>query len=92
MGDSRQGEPARSLGPRFLCGIDSSNKRIIIELAGKIPRLGRLPTPEAMRHSAFKSVGSTVRVDLTKDGLGVNDSHDVKPARWATSSSIYCFA
>ena len=39
------------------------NKRIL-ELAGNIPRLGRLPAPDASATAHSKLCGSTVTVDL----------------------------
>jgi NifU-like protein involved in Fe-S cluster formation len=46
---------------------DVYNKRIL-ELAGDIPRLGRLPHPDASATAHSKLCGSTVTVDLTLDG------------------------
>ena len=57
---------------------DIYNKRII-ELAGNIPRLGRLPDPDASATAHSKLCGSTVKVDLKMDGAVVTDfAHDVK--------------
>ena len=57
---------------------DIYNKRII-ELAGNIPRLGRLPAPDASATAHSKLCGSTVKIDLTMDGAVVTDfAHDVK--------------
>ena len=51
---------------------DIYNKRII-ELAGNIPRLGRLPAPDASATAHSKLCGSTVKIDLTMDGPVVTD-------------------
>jgi len=57
---------------------DIYNKRII-ELAGNIPRLGRLPDPDASATAHSKLCGSTVKIDLKMDGPVVTDfAHDVK--------------
>src|SRR5690349_19404747 len=54
------------------------NKRII-ELAGNIPRLGRLGDPDASATAHSKLCGSTVTVDLKMSGDKVTDfAHDVK--------------
>ena len=52
---------------------DIYNKRII-ELAGNIPRLGRLPTPDASATAHSKLCGSTVKIDLKMDGPVVDRS------------------
>src|SRR3984957_7166648 len=46
---------------------DIYNKRII-ELAGNIPRIGRLATPDASATAHSKLCGSTVKIDLKMDG------------------------
>ena len=57
---------------------DIYNKRII-ELAGNIPRLGRLAAPDASATAHSKLCGSTVKIDLKMDGPVVTDfAHDVK--------------
>src|ERR1700761_4919348 len=48
---------------------DVYNKRII-ELAGNIPRLGRLPSPDATATAHSKLCGSTVKIDPQKGGGG----------------------
>ena len=66
---------------------DIYNKRII-ELAGNIPRLGRLPAPGASATAHSKLCGSTVKVDLTMDGPVVTDfAHDVKACALGQASS-----
>ena len=66
---------------------DIYNKRII-ELAGNIPRLGRLPTPDASATAHSKLCGSTVKIDLKMDGPVVTDfAHDVKACALGQASS-----
>src|SRR3954453_10218953 len=66
---------------------DIYNKRII-ELAGNIPRLGRLPSPDASATAHSKLCGSTVKVDLTMDGPVVTDfAHEVKACALGQASS-----
>ena len=66
---------------------DIYNKRII-ELAGNIPRLGRLPAPDASATAHSKLCGSTVKVDLRMDGPVVTDfAHDVKACALGQASS-----
>jgi NifU-like protein involved in Fe-S cluster formation len=62
--------------------------RHIIELAGNIPRLGRLPSPDATATAHSKLCGSTVKVDLKMDGGVVTDfAHDVKACALGQASS-----
>ena len=66
---------------------DIYNKRII-ELAGNIPRLGRLASPDASATAHSKLCGSTVKVDLKMDGPVVTDfAHDVKACALGQASS-----
>jgi len=66
---------------------DIYNKKII-ELAGNIPRLGRLPAPDATATAHSKLCGSTVKVDLTMDGPVVtNFAHEVKACALGQASS-----
>ena len=66
---------------------DIYNKRII-ELAGNIPRLGRLDHPDATATAHSKLCGSTVKVDLKIDGPVVTDfAHDVKACALGQASS-----
>src|ERR671922_53858 len=66
---------------------DVYNQRIL-ELAGSIPRLGRLPTPDASATALSKLCGSTVTVDLKMDGDTVTDfAHDVKACALGQASS-----
>jgi NifU-like protein involved in Fe-S cluster formation len=66
---------------------DIYNKRII-ELAGNIPRLGRLSDPDASATAHSKLCGSTVKIDLKMDGDTVTDfAHDVKACALGQASS-----
>ena len=60
----------------------------ILELAGNIPRLGRLDAPDASATAHSKLCGSTVTVDLKMDGPVVTDfAHDVKACALGQASS-----
>ena len=60
----------------------------ILELAGNIPRLGRLDNPDATATAHSKLCGSTVTVDLKMDGDTVTDfSHQVKACALGQASS-----
>jgi NifU-like protein involved in Fe-S cluster formation len=60
----------------------------ILELAGNIPRLGRLSNPDATATAHSKLCGSTVTVDLKMDGDTVTDfSHEVKACALGQASS-----
>ena len=62
--------------------------RRIIELAGTIPRIGRLPNPDASATALSKLCGSTVTIDLKMDGDTVTDfAHDVKACALGQASS-----
>jgi len=62
--------------------------RRIIELAGNIPRLGRLPHPDATATAVSRLCGSTVTIDLTMDGDTVTDfAHEVKACALGQASS-----
>jgi NifU-like protein involved in Fe-S cluster formation len=66
---------------------DVYNRRIL-ELAADIPRLGRLPHPDASATALSKLCGSTVTVDLTMDGDTVTDfAHEVKACALGQASS-----
>jgi len=66
---------------------DVYNARIL-DLAGNIPRLGRLPTPDASATAHSKLCGSTVTVDLKMDGDTVTDfAHEVKACALGQASS-----
>ena len=60
----------------------------ILELAGNIPRLGRLSAPDATATAHSKLCGSTVTVDLKMAGGEVADfAHDVKACALGQASS-----
>jgi NifU-like protein involved in Fe-S cluster formation len=60
----------------------------ILELAGNIPRLGRLAAPDASATAHSKLCGSTVTVDLKMDGPVVTDfAHEVKACALGQASS-----
>ena len=62
--------------------------RRILELAGNIPRVGRLGTPDATATAHSKLCGSTVTVDLTMEGDKVTDfAHVVKACALGQASS-----
>jgi len=66
---------------------DVYNARIL-ELAGNIPRLGRLPAPDASATAHSKLCGSTVTVDLkVADGAVSDFAHDVKACALGQASS-----
>jgi NifU-like protein involved in Fe-S cluster formation len=66
---------------------DVYNTRIL-ELAGSIPRIGRMASPDASATAHSKLCGSTVTVDLKMDGDTVTDfSHDVKACALGQASS-----
>ncbi|MGE3870901.1 MAG: iron-sulfur cluster assembly scaffold protein [Pseudorhodoplanes sp.] len=62
--------------------------RRILELAGNIPRLGRLAAPDATATAHSKLCGSTVTVDLSMEGDRVTDfAHEVKACALGQASS-----
>src|SRR6201986_4824739 len=62
--------------------------RRILELAGTIPRIGRLPDADATATAHSKLCGSTVTVDLKMDGDRVTDfAHEVKACALGQASS-----
>src|SRR4249920_3235656 len=66
---------------------DVYNRRIL-ELAGTIPRIGRLERPDASATAHSKLCGSTVTVDLKMDGDTVADfAHEVKACALGQASS-----
>lgn len=66
---------------------DVYNKRII-ELAGNIPRIGRLQHPDASATAHSKLCGSTVTIDLKMAGDTVTDfAHIVKACALGQASS-----
>jgi NifU-like protein involved in Fe-S cluster formation len=66
---------------------DIYNRRIL-ELAADIPRLGRLPAPDASAKAHSRLCGSTVIVDLSlRDGRVSDFAHDVKACALGQASS-----
>ena len=66
---------------------DVYNSRIL-ELAGNIPRLGRLQAPDASATAHSRLCGSTVTVDLKMEGDTVTDfSHEVTACALGQASS-----
>jgi NifU-like protein involved in Fe-S cluster formation len=66
---------------------DIYNKRIL-EFAASIPRIGRLPAPDATATAHSRLCGSTVTVDLKMDGDVVSDfAHEVKACALGQASS-----
>ena len=66
---------------------DVYNARIL-DLAGNIPRLGRLESPDASATAHSKLCGSTVTVDLKMEGDTVADfAHEVKACALGQASS-----
>ena len=62
--------------------------RRILELAGNIPRLGRLAHPDASATAHSKLCGSTVTVDVSMAEGRVSDfAHDVKACALGQASS-----
>lgn len=68
--------------------LDDVYNRRILELAGNIPRIGRLPDAQASATAHSRLCGSTVTVDLKMDGDVVTDfAHDVKACALGQASS-----
>ena len=68
--------------------INEVYNRRILELAGDIPRIGRLPRPDASATAHSKLCGSTVTIDLAMDGDTVTDfAHEVKACALGQASS-----
>ncbi|KAB2872899.1 MAG: iron-sulfur cluster assembly scaffold protein, partial [Pseudorhodoplanes sp.] len=66
---------------------DVYNNRIL-ELAGNIPRIGRLAQPDGSATAHSKLCGSTVTVDLKMERDVVTDfAHDVKACALGQASS-----
>jgi NifU-like protein involved in Fe-S cluster formation len=63
------------------------NQRIL-ELAGNIPRLGRLTNPDASAKAHSRLCGSTVVIDLSvQDGRVVDFAHEVRACALGQASS-----
>ena len=68
--------------------LDEVYNRRILELAGDIPRLGRLERPDASATAHSKLCGSTVTVDLAMQGGKVVDfAHEVRACALGQASS-----
>jgi NifU-like protein involved in Fe-S cluster formation len=68
--------------------LDSIYNRRILELAGDIPRLGRLSSPDATAKAHSRLCGSTVIVDLSmREGRVSDFAHDVKACALGQASS-----
>lgn len=66
---------------------DIYNERIL-ELAGNIPRIGRLADPDATATAHSKLCGSTVTVDLAlADGIVTDFAHEVRACALGQASS-----
>jgi NifU-like protein involved in Fe-S cluster formation len=68
--------------------LDDIYNTKILELAGNIPRIGRLPDPDATARAHSRLCGSTVTVDLKMaDGRVSDFAHDVKACALGQASS-----
>jgi NifU-like protein involved in Fe-S cluster formation len=68
--------------------LDDIYNRRVLELAADIPRLGRLPAPDATAKAHSRLCGSTVVVDLkVESGRVVDFAHDVKACALGQASS-----
>ena len=68
--------------------LDDIYNAKILELAGNIPRLGRLPSPHASARAHSRLCGSTVTVDLAMaDGRVSDYAQDVKACALGQASS-----
>src|SRR5690242_8714025 len=78
----------KPLGARIPFMLNDIYNKRIIELAGNIPRIGRLSAPDATATAHSKLCGSTVKVDLKMDGPVVTDfAHEVKACALGQASS-----
>jgi len=68
--------------------IDEIYNERILDFAGNIPRIGRLPSPDATATVHSRLCGSTVTIDLKVDDDVVTDfAHDVKACALGQASS-----
>jgi len=68
--------------------LDDVYNAKILELAGNIPRIGRLEEPDASARAHSRLCGSTVTVDVKMEGGRVADfAHEVKACTLGQSSS-----
>lgn len=74
--------------PEPIAMIDDVYNKKILELAGTIPRLGRLSHPDATATAHSRLCGSTVTVDLSvENGVVTDFAHDVKACALGQASS-----
>lgn len=68
--------------------LDDVYNAKILELAGNIPRIGRLDRPDASARAHSRLCGSTVTIDIKMDGGRISDyAHEVKACALGQSSS-----
>ncbi len=68
--------------------IDDVYNARILELAGNIPRIGRLDAPDASATAHSKLCGSTVTIDLAvSNGVVTDFAHEVKACALGQASS-----
>ncbi len=68
--------------------LDDIYTRRVLELAADIPRLGRLPSPDATAKAHSRLCGSTVIVDIVvREGCVVDFGHDVRACALGQASS-----
>ena len=68
--------------------LDDIYNTKILELAGNIPRIGRLPDPDATAKAHSRLCGSTVTVDLkVAEGRVCDFAHEVKACALGQASS-----
>jgi NifU-like protein involved in Fe-S cluster formation len=68
--------------------LDDIYNSKILEFAGNIPRIGRLPDPDASARAHSRLCGSTVTVDVKMaDGKVSDFAHDVKACALGQASS-----
>lgn len=68
--------------------LDDIYNAKILELAGNIPRIGRLPVPDASARAHSRLCGSTVTVDVKMAEGRISDfAHDVKACALGQASS-----
>jgi NifU-like protein involved in Fe-S cluster formation len=68
--------------------LDTVYNTRILELAGNIPRIGRLPHPDATAAAYSKLCGSTITVDLSmKDGRVSDYAHELKACALGQASA-----